>query len=119
MNIDTTPYKNLLLEEKKILEQELQGLGHVSGNQDGLWDTEKKESVDAADKEDVALSIEKYEEDQGTVRKLETQLHGVVSALEKIEQGTYGICETSGLPIEEDRLLANPSAKTCKAHMND
>ena len=42
---------------------------------------------------------------------------GVDEALEKIEKGTYGICETGGEKIEEDRLEANPSARTCKAHM--
>lgn len=116
--MDTTPYKNLLLEEKGVLENALNTLGHASGNNDGLWDTDTKESVDAADREDVALSIEEYEQNQETVRKLETQLHEVNSALSKIETGTYGICETDGGKIEEDRLHANPSARTCKTHMN-
>ena len=32
-------------------------------------------------------------------------------ALNKIKQGTYGICEESGELIEENRLLANPLAR--------
>ena len=40
------------------------------------------------------------------------------AALEKMEKGTYGICEVCNKPIEEDRLEANPAAKTCKEHMN-
>jgi RNA polymerase-binding transcription factor DksA len=44
-------------------------------------------------------------------------LNTVVHALGKIEAGTYGVCEVSGMDIEEDRLEANPAARTCKAHM--
>jgi len=41
-----------------------------------------------------------------------------IDALEKIKLGTYGICEICGNHIEEERLQANPSARTDKAHMN-
>jgi RNA polymerase-binding transcription factor DksA len=51
-------------------------------------------------------------------RQLEVQLVEVEAALERIEKGTYGICEISGTQIEEDRLDANPAARTCKAHIN-
>jgi len=36
--------------------------------------------------------------------------------LKKIEDGTYGICEVGGEEIPEDRLDANPSARTCIEH---
>ncbi len=32
-------------------------------------------------------------------------------ALEKIKQGTYGICEHTGKPIPKERLIAKPFAK--------
>ena len=41
-----------------------------------------------------------------------------LDALERIEKGTYGICEVGNEEIEEDRLNANPAARTCKAHLN-
>ena len=45
-------------------------------------------------------------------------LHGAVSS-KKIEDGSYGTCETGNdHPIEKERLDANPAARTCKAHMN-
>lgn len=118
MYMDTQTLKDQLLEEKRILENELNTLGHISDDQSGLWDTETKGSVDTADREDVALGIEEYEQNQEIVRKLETQLHEVNLALSKIESGSYGICEVDGKEIESDRLQANPSARTCKAHMN-
>lgn len=36
-------------------------------------------------------------------------------ALEKIEQGSYGICESCGQPIDPDRLAALPHALMCIA----
>jgi RNA polymerase-binding transcription factor DksA len=48
---------------------------------------------------------------------LEGRRTDVKEALDKIEEGRFGICEECGEKIEEDRLEANPSARTCKAHM--
>jgi DnaK suppressor protein len=39
-------------------------------------------------------------------------------ALDRIEEGTYGICEGSGKPIPEDRLKAIPWAKYCVEYAN-
>jgi RNA polymerase-binding transcription factor DksA len=51
---------------------------------------------------------------------LEVRYNEIKSALKKIEEsapGAYGLCEVGGEQIEEDRLEANPAARTCKAHM--
>ena len=40
-------------------------------------------------------------------------LKEVNSALERIDKGTYGICEVCHDPIEEDRLLVDPLVKVC------
>jgi sigma-B regulation protein RsbU (phosphoserine phosphatase) len=45
-------------------------------------------------------------------------LQEVDRALERMEVGSYGICEVCRTPIEEDRLLANPLACTCFEHMS-
>lgn len=42
-------------------------------------------------------------------------LEEIERALEKIENGTYGICERCGEPIEEKRLEAKPYARYCIA----
>jgi DnaK suppressor protein len=42
-------------------------------------------------------------------------LYEIEEALRRIEQGTYGICEQSGEPIERDRLRALPFARYCVA----
>ena len=115
--IDTQKYKDLLLQEEKRLILELNNLG-TETNASGIWDTENREDIDPADREDVADALEDLENRQDTARVIETELHEVRHALEKINNGTYGICEVSNEPIEEDRLEANPSARTCKSHMN-
>ena len=40
------------------------------------------------------------------------------AALEKIDTGCYGLCETCHDPIEEDRLERNPLVRFCLAHLN-
>lgn len=43
---------------------------------------------------------------QGTVEKID-------EALEKLNEGTYGICDSCGGPIESERLEALPYATRC------
>ena len=72
-----------------------------------------------ADRNDNADLIEEMHDSNASLNELEGQLNTVLMALEKIEKGTYGTCEISGEPIEIERLNANPSARTCKAHMGE
>ena len=37
----------------------------------------------------------------------------LISALKRIDEGVYGICEDCGKPISEKRLLAAPAATQC------
>ncbi|MBP9668768.1 MAG: TraR/DksA C4-type zinc finger protein [Candidatus Pacebacteria bacterium] len=50
------------------------------------------------------------------VEELEARYKNVLHALQKIEEGTFGMCEVGGEEIAEDRLMANPAARTCVAH---
>jgi RNA polymerase-binding transcription factor DksA len=75
-------------------------------------------SVDS-DSNNIADFGEEADERIATLAELETRYRNVVRALEKIEAGTFGLCEISGEPIEEARLNANPAARTCVAHRED
>lgn len=44
-------------------------------------------------------------------------LREVDSALERMESGTYGICEECHDPIENDRLLVDPLVRLCLDHL--
>ncbi len=109
------------MEEKKVLETELGGIGVQNPKNDEDWiakQTNKDQSI-KADSNEVADKLEEYETNEGIISNLETQLIDVNAALEKIKKGTYCICEVTGHKIEIDRLEANPAARTCKEHMND
>jgi RNA polymerase-binding transcription factor len=49
----------------------------------------------------------------GTANSIAVTLADVERALEKLEDGTYGICDSCGEPIGEERLEAIPSATLC------
>lgn len=45
-------------------------------------------------------------------------LNEVDSALERMEEGTYGICEVCHDTIEKDRLIADPLVRLCLDHLS-
>ncbi len=116
--MNTTHFKELLENERERIEKELATVGKKNPDRAGDWEaTETDENRDTAEEGDVAEGIENFETNTAVLYQLETRLAEVKKALGKIENGTYGICEVSGEPIEEDRLEANPAATTCKLHM--
>lgn len=117
---ETEKFKVLLTEELTNLEAQLKTVGRKNPANPADWEAVEggETEVDSAEEGDVAEAIESYENNSGIVAQLEPRLNEVKSALEKIENGSFGKCEVCGESIEEDRLEANPAAKTCKLHMN-
>lgn len=110
-------FKKKLIAEKAELEAELSGVGQRSPNVAGVWEaTTGGMEVDSADENEVADKLEELEENTGIVNSLEKQLTEVNAALDRIENGKYGICEVCGQPIEAERLEANPSARNSIKH---
>jgi RNA polymerase-binding transcription factor DksA len=97
------------------LVHELKSIGRNVGADD--WTATSATEVDTADDTEVADKFEELGINSAVTSELEHQLKDVDDALAKIDDGKYGICEISGENIEEDRLEANPSSRTCKAHM--
>jgi sigma-B regulation protein RsbU (phosphoserine phosphatase) len=46
-------------------------------------------------------------------------LRDVDSALDRMDKGTYGFCETCHDPVEQDRLLADPLVRYCLDHLTE
>lgn len=112
--------KTRLEAEKKLLEEELAHLGHKNPDAPGDWVAAKPEGEEfGADRTDNAGVIGEMHDNNASMNELEGRYNNVVRALEKFTTGAYGVCEISGHEIEEDRLEANPAARTCKEHMHD
>jgi RNA polymerase-binding protein DksA len=83
----------------------------ISANKQGIHETVQDESG-VGDREDEAnLLYEREAEIDENVRDRK-ELAQVKRALERIEQGTYGLSEVSGKPIPIERLEAVPQATT-------
>ena len=61
---------------------------------------------------DTASETFERERDLGLLEDLETELSDIQDALERIDNGTYGIDEVTGEPIDPARLEAVPTART-------
>ncbi len=118
--IDIAFFKEQLEADLALITKELQALGIQNPHLASDWiATPEDILIEEADDDLAADKVEAWDERQATLSALETQWNDLKRALAKIENGTYGICEISGEAIEEERLNANPSARTCKAHMDD
>lgn len=118
--MNTDQYKTQLEEEKTKLTEELSSFAVKDEAVPGDWDAVRNEDPsDSTSQDEVADELEDMSERKATEEPLEQRLAKVNLALEKIEQGRYGICEISGEAIEEDRLAADPAARTCKEHVEE
>jgi len=97
---------------KKSIQKELESFASEDPNLKHNWEAKYPNREDG-DKDDEADEVQEYDNMLALEHSLELKLKDVKSALEKIENGTYGVCENCGKEITEERLLACPEAKTC------
>jgi RNA polymerase-binding transcription factor DksA len=118
--MDTEQFKNKLEAELQAVEKELRSVATQNPKNPQDWEA-KETDMDVmsavADPNEAADKQEEYVQNRAIADQLEIRYNNIKRALSKIEEGTYGICEVSGEQIEEDRLGANPAARTCKEHM--
>ncbi len=118
--IDTAAYKDRLEQELGAITEDLKELGiHNPQAKEDWIATPEGVEVQEADPNVGADRAEQWLERTATLGTLETRYNGINRALQKIKDGTFGTCEICGAELEEDRLEANPAARTCKTHMND
>lgn len=74
-------------------------------------------SVDASgyDENLADVASDTFEREKGIAIENSVQdlLQQVEEALDRIEEGTYGVCQMCGQPIHPDRLHALPYARLC------
>jgi DnaK suppressor protein len=101
---DLERFKKMLLEEKRKIVHHLQDLSESSELE---ADVSMGDSVDIASAEISHSNLQK-------IGKRETYLMKKIDlALSKIEDGTYGECESCGEDIDPRRLEARPVAQLC------
>lgn len=114
---DFSVYKKRLLEEREKLESELKTIGRRNPSNPADWEAVPPEGGQEADPNDAADLIEGYEANTAILKELEARYNSILEALARIEDGSYGVCIDGEEEIEEERLNADPTASTCKAHL--
>ena len=94
-----------LQEMKAELERMVQGL-----EEDQQFRAEEEEDFTQHDSGDMSQSLFTRELDATVEQTMEKRLESVERALQKVEEGTYGICDDTGEPIPRGRLEAVPEA---------
>lgn len=106
--------KSKLQARKQQLEDELSEFATKDPNLKDDWDT-KYPRVPQGNLEEAADEVEEYSTKLNVEFSLESQLKDVNSALERIAQGTYGVCEKCHKQITSDRLQVSPEARLCSS----
>ncbi len=102
-------FKEKLLGEKSRLESELSRFAKSTGAE-GSYETQI-ENI-GSDPDENATEVEGYVDNLALESNLEGQLRDVIDALDKMDKGSYGVCEKTGKDISTDRLKAYPAART-------
>ncbi len=98
-------YRKLLLDRQREI---LRDAGASTEDIDQLQSTPAADWVDRVSVDSAVSSM--IARESGLSRELEE----IRLALQKINEGTYGICERCGKAINEERLEAIPTARLCR-----
>jgi RNA polymerase-binding transcription factor DksA len=119
MAVNTAKFKERLEKLLSEVTGELKGLGVHNPENPSDWIATPEALTMEPDPNDAADRVEDWDERRALVATLEQRYNNIVRALKRIETGTYDTCEVCGKPIEEDRLEANPAARTDKTHREE
>lgn len=108
--------RDKLVDQKNKLMTQLEGITHEKEfNKDKV----QVKWQDMGDKdEDNAVEVADFQDSVALERNLEIALEKIELALKKMDEGKYGVCESCGGPIEEERLMAYPEATQCMVCSN-
>jgi RNA polymerase-binding protein DksA len=103
-------FRDLLLEERRKALDSLIRLQRdaVQDSPENVGDTPIRTHL-----ADLGSETFEQEENFGLAEQFSRALTAVDHALNRLDQGAYGICEACGLPIPVERLEAIPAATRC------
>ena len=118
--MNTTAYRARLETMLEEITKELQSIGIHNPENPGDW-IAVPEDLDAEEPDEnlSADTVESWNERSALVSTLEADYNNIRSALARIEATTFGTCEVCGNEIEEKRLDASPTARTCITHREE
>ena len=96
--------------EKERVEGLITGLHEEGLDQDAA--DQVGDLAHVTDAADQASETFEREKDIAILEQLEHDLAEIEAALQRLDEGTYGLDEVSGEPIERERLEAYPIART-------
>ena len=104
--------REFIAQQKQRLQDLKSELEQVRGGleEDQRYRAEEEEDFTQHDSGDMSHSLFTREVDATVERQVERRLKHVERALQKIEEGTYGLSDQSGEPIPRGRLEAVPEA---------
>jgi len=109
--------KTALLKERDLLTKELETIAAPDPNLPDDWDVKHEEwgedQITSKEELEGGESVNESDEDmknKALSDRLELRLKEVNDALKKMDDGTYGVCESCQKEIPLERLKANPAA---------
>jgi len=105
-------YRDMLLAERARLELELE---EIEARTARATEAERATELSSYEDHPADLASETFEreKDLAIAESVESLLDQVNTALEKVDLGTYGVCDACGRPIKKARLQALPFATLC------
>lgn len=110
MSIDLDFFRQTLESERARLRSALESVNHEGSLSDESGDLASGPGDHLADH---ATETYMRELDDGLGENAEHLIEEIEAALERIEDGTYGVCSVCGRPIGRERLEAVPYATLC------
>lgn len=104
----TRDYKAILLELRRVLTGDIQGLEHGVRALESSGDSSENPAEQATDNSDQEISL-------GRLESRTRELREIDEALQRIRDKSFGICEECAKPVPEARLEAIPYARLCAA----
>jgi RNA polymerase-binding protein DksA len=110
--IDVESFKARLLEER---ERTQKAIAYLNEEHRGTTEDEARELSGGLDNHLADIATHTYDRELDSTLESSEELHltHVEGALKRIEDGTYGICENCGKPIQPERLEAMPWVTLC------
>lgn len=109
----------LQAELKRALENERnrlrQSLGWLGKAEQSLGESQAEESGAGGQQADVASDIAEQTLDATLEQVERRRLEEVEDAIQRLAEGHFGLCESCGRSIAEDRLVALPWTRLCLA----